>query len=151
MSKKLKELRENKEFCNDLGKITDQEIAEKYGVTRGFVSHYRREKKIPVKRIHNYPEGIEKIAGKMTDREAAEKLNCTPSRVWNYRYENEIESFQRKDVIESKTIQVIKDYEELGTLQKVADKYGCTREWIRQMLKKSGYEKRYYNHNHPGA
>ncbi|MCQ2086620.1 MAG: hypothetical protein MJZ37_00890 [Bacilli bacterium] len=150
--KKTMDLKKNKEFISLLGNITDKEVSEKYDVTISFVKKIRQERGIPAKRVHKFPEGIEKYAGKMTDKQAAEILKCDPSRVFLYRVEQNIKPCDKSwKLPEDKKNQIIKDYEELGTLQKVADKYGCTREWIRQMLKKSGYEKRYYNHNHPGA
>lgn len=146
MSKKLDNCRNNKEFRNDLGKLPDKEVAEKYGVSVGFVMRFRQELGIPAKRVHKFPEGIELYAGKITDKAAAEILKCGIDRVFLYRLENNIKPCEKEWIIpEEKKQQIINDYEQLGTLQKVADKYGCTREWIRQILNKSGYNKRFYN------
>ena len=137
-----KRLREDKEFLSGLGKVEDQEIAEKFGVSVTFVAKVRRE--LGIHQIHKFPKGIENYAGKMTDKEAAAKLNCQVRRVFEYRCEHNINSYRRKTRY-TKTQQIIDDYEKLGTLQKVADKYGCTREWIRQVLSNAGYTKRFYN------
>lgn len=144
MSKKLDELRKNNEFLSLLGTMTDSELALKYNVSHFFVMRTRQESKIAAKREHYYPDDIEKYAGKMTDKKAAEILNCDVARVFNYRLENNIEPFRSSKATERRE-SIVEDYEELGTLQKVADKHGITRERVRQLLNKAGYKKRFYN------
>lgn len=144
MSKRTVELKKDKEFISLLGKITDKELSEKYVLSINIVRKLRKECGIPAKRVHKFPEGIENYAGKMTDKDAANRLGCHATRVFTYRLENKIEPCKKAEVFKN-TEQIVKDYEEFGTLQKVADKYGCTREWVRQILKRAGYTKRFYN------
>lgn len=142
--KRIQDLKKNKEFLEKLGKVTDKEIAAEYGIHYKTVAEIRRNKGIKAKRIHKYPIGIELYAGKVPDRVAAETLKCPIQKVFLYRVENRIEPCKNKKN-SSKANDFILAYEELGTLQKVADRYGITRERVRQVLKKAGYKKRYYN------
>lgn len=133
---------DDENFMKSLGKFKDREIAEKYNVKEAFVKALRRKLKIKKEKV--WPEGIELYAGKTTDKAAAEILGCTNVVVFNYRLEHRIEPFGCHVATIQKTREIVKAYEEEKTLQKVADRYGVTRERVRQILVKAGYTKRFY-------
>lgn len=145
MSKAIQKLRDDKEFVKKLGKITDQEIADMYGIKLYTVREIRKDLKIKAKRHHKFPVGIELYAGKMPDVIAAQKLHCHPSRIFLYRIDNDIEPYRKQYEKNYTDEEIIADYEALGTLQKVGDKHGITRERVRQILNQNGYKKRLYN------
>jgi DNA-directed RNA polymerase sigma subunit (sigma70/sigma32) len=132
----------DKTFNEMLGKYEDQVIAEKFGCTRFFVTKFRRHKGIKAYRNHKYHIDMNKYAGKMTDREVSQMLKCNPSTVTRYRKENGIPPFRRRSDVLKRERDMIAAYERLGTLQKVADEVGITRERVRQILIRAGYTKR---------
>lgn len=141
----LAKIYNDKTFNAMLGKYQDQEIADKYGCTKFFVTKIRKHKGIKAFRPKKYPENIALYAGKMIDKKAAEKCGCPPYIIIRYRYEKGIEPYRRREGAEEREKEIIAAYERLGTLQKVADELGVTRERVRQILVRAGYNKRLYN------
>lgn len=104
------------------------------------VTHNVRYIKNKKAKQKQYDERMSKFAGLMSDNEASKKLGCSRLTVFYYRVENNIPPFRKhKHTVADNIETILKDYNELGTLQKVADKYGVTRECVRQWFERSGY------------
>ena len=99
---------------------------------------YLKNKK--VKRYLKYPD-IGKYAGKMTDLEVAEILGCPRRKVVEYRIDHGIRPYKkhRNTIAKNNIDEILADYNELKSLQKVADKHGVTRERVRQWFSAAGY------------
>lgn len=88
-----------------------------------------------------YDDEMTKYAGKMTDEVAAQILGCSRLTVLNYRIEHNIQPFRlHRKTIPGGIESILAEYNELGTLQKVADVHGVTRERVRQWFDKAGYQ-----------
>lgn len=87
-----------------------------------------------------FQEQLANLAGKECDASVAEKIGCSRADVFNYRMEHNIEPGRyHRHTIPGSIDQILKEYNELKTLQKVADKHNVTRERVRQWFKAAGY------------
>lgn len=94
----------------------------------------KREKK------NLYDEKISQHVGKMSDREIARTLGISRNKVMQYRFEHNIKPYGKHTHHVSDNIEtILAEYNELGSLQKVADKYGVTKEAVRQWFASAGY------------
>ncbi|MCQ2081689.1 MAG: hypothetical protein MJZ11_08515 [Lachnospiraceae bacterium] len=85
-------------------------------------------------------EKISQYVGKMSDRSIAKTLGISRNKVFQYRLEHNIKPYGKHTYHVSDNIETILDeYNELGSLQKVADKHGVTREAVRQWFASAGY------------
>lgn len=104
----------------------------------------RKHSNTNMKALLENPDFIS-LLGVENDHTVAEKFNCSISIVFFARQSKGIEPSRKHSTHKSRSIplkldvskeQLEEEYREMGTLQKVADKYGCTRQAVSQRLKK---------------
>lgn len=87
-----------------------------------------------------YNENLPLLAGTKSDKDVADELGISRTEVMAYRYEHNIKAFGKHKKHKAVDInEILAEYNELGTLQKVADKHGVTRERVRQWFASAGY------------
>lgn len=87
-----------------------------------------------------YDEKISQYAGKMSDREIARTLGISRDKVFQYRLEHNIKPYGKHTKhISDNVEEILAEYNELGSLQKVAAKHGVTREAVRRWFVSAGY------------
>ncbi|MCF0125917.1 MAG: hypothetical protein HUJ68_09250 [Clostridia bacterium] len=80
--------------------------------------------------------------GQNADRLVAEKYHCSTSDCFRARTQLGIEPYRKFEggKVPKDIKQIISDYEQLGTLQKVADAYGCTKQALSLRLRSENIE-----------
>lgn len=93
------------------------------------------------KDLYNNPE-LRIDIGNNSDRVVAEKYHCSTADVCRLRNQLGIEPYRKKEggKIPKDAAQILSDYNRLGSLQKVADVYGCSKQALSLRLKKDGIE-----------
>ena len=86
--------------------------------------------------------------GQNSDRVVAEKYNCDKSDIYRIRNQLGIKPYRKFESgkIPKETQQIIDDYQRLGSLQKVADEYGCTKQALSFKLKNENIDIKDYKH-----
>ena len=85
----------------DMGKITDHDMADRYGITYGAAGAIRRLLGIDCKfkkKCNRVREAISDHggAGQMSDRQLSREVGCSPAAVWRFRQANNIPVFSKE-------------------------------------------------------
>nr|DAO97428.1 MAG TPA: HTH-type transcriptional regulator [Caudoviricetes sp.] len=102
----------------------------------------RKHRNTNMKALLENPDFVS-LLGVENDHTVAEKFNCSIAVVFFARQSKGIEPSRKHSTHNSIPVkldvskeQLEEEYQELGTLQKVADKYSCSRQAVSQRLKK---------------
>lgn len=101
---------------------------------------YLKNKQAKRAQYVKFNEQLKELAGTDNDVVIAEKIGCQRMDVFNYRAEHNIKPCgKRLKTVKWDIGQILSEYNELGSLQKVADKHNVTRERVRQWFRDAGY------------
>ena len=87
--------------------------------------------------------------GQNSDRVVAEKYNCAINDIYRIRNQLGIKPYRKFEggKIPKEVDKIIEDYQRLGSLQKVADEYGCSRQALSFKLKNENVDIKDIKHN----
>lgn len=104
-------------------------------------STQKEKETVTFKELYNNPELRIEI-GQSSDRLLAEKYHCSTADIYRIRSQLGIEPYRKVEggKIPKDVKQILADYESLGSLQKVADVYGCSKQALSLKLKQENIE-----------